>query len=127
MMFTMSGGSRNQTKSSASAQGLCDFIDASPSPFHVCATVAARLIAAGYTELSEAERWPSQPGRYFTVRSGSLVAWNSEGADGPFRIVGETKTQPKMAPGIGQHTAQILEEFGAPAAAQAAADRTAAQ
>ncbi len=47
--------------------------------------------------------------------------------DSPFRIVGETKTQPKMAPGIGQHTAQILEEFGAPAAAQAAADRTAAQ
>ena len=46
--------------------------------------------------------------------------------DSPFQIVGETKTQPKMAPGIGQHTAQILEEFGAPAA-QAAADRTAAQ
>ena len=41
--------------------------------------------------------------------------------DSPFQIVGETKTQPKMAPGIGQHTAQILDEFGTPAAAQAAA------
>ena len=36
---------------SASAQGLCEFIDASPSPFHVCETVAERLRAAGFTEL----------------------------------------------------------------------------
>lgn len=106
MMFTMSGGSRNQTKSSASAQGLCDFIDASPSPFHVCATVAARLIAAGYTELSEAERWPSQPGRYFTVRSGSLVAWNSEGADGPFRIVGAHTDSPNLR--VKQHPDRVV-------------------
>lgn len=96
MMFTMSGGPRNQTKSSASAQGLCEFIDASPSPFHVCATVAARLIAAGYTELDEAKHWPSQPGRYFTVRAGSLVAWNSTGADGPFRIVGAHTDSPNL-------------------------------
>src|ERR1700722_15602732 len=47
--------------------------------------------------------------------------------DSPFQIVGETKIQPKMAPGIGQHTAQILDEFGTLAADQAAADRTAAQ
>ena len=40
----------------ATAQGLCEFIDASPSPFHVCATVAGRLRAAGYTELAETER-----------------------------------------------------------------------
>ncbi len=81
---------------SASAAGLCDFIDASPSPFHVCATVAARLTAAGYTELSEAERWPDVPGRYFTVRAGSLVAWNSDGADGPFRIVGAHTDSPNL-------------------------------
>ena len=42
----------------ATAQGLCEFIDASPSPFHVCATVASRLRAAGYTELAEADEWP---------------------------------------------------------------------
>ena len=40
----------------ATAQGLCEFIDASPSPFHVCATVASRLRAAGYAELMEAQR-----------------------------------------------------------------------
>jgi aspartyl aminopeptidase len=80
----------------ASAAGLCDFIDASPSPFHVCATAGARMIAAGYTELSEAEHWPDQPGRYFTVRAGSLVAWNSDGPDGPFRIVGAHTDSPNL-------------------------------
>jgi aspartyl aminopeptidase len=96
MMFNMSGGPRNHATSSASAQGLGDFIDASPSPFHVCATVAARLTAAGYTELDEAKRWPSEPGRYFTVRAGSLVAWNSDGAHGPFRIVGAHTDSPNL-------------------------------
>ncbi|EUA36854.1 aminopeptidase I zinc metalloprotease family protein [Mycobacterium avium subsp. avium 2285 (R)] len=58
--------------------------------------MAARLIAAGYTELDEAKHWPSQPGRYFTVRAGSLVAWNSTGADGPFRIVGAHTDSPNL-------------------------------
>jgi len=50
---------------------------------------------AGYAELSEADRWPERPGRYFTVRAGSLVAWNSDVPDGPFRIIGaHTATAP---------------------------------
>ena len=32
--------------------------------------------------------------------------------DSPFQIVGEAKVPPRMAPDIGQHTRQILEEFG---------------
>jgi len=32
--------------------------------------------------------------------------------DSPFVVEGETKNGPFMAPGIGQHTRQILEEFG---------------
>ncbi|KLO46484.1 aminopeptidase 2 [Mycobacterium nebraskense] len=91
---------------SASAAGLCDFIDASPSPFHVCATVAARLTAAGYTELSEANRWPDEPGRYFTVRAGSLVAWNSDGADSPFRIVGAHTDSPNLR--VKQHPDRLV-------------------
>src|SRR5579875_2754047 len=79
----------------ATAPGLCEFIDASPSPFHVCATVAERLRAAGYTELAEADAWPRTGGRFFTVRAGSLVAWNS-GADGPFRIVGGHTDSPNL-------------------------------
>ncbi|MGZ4562864.1 MAG: M18 family aminopeptidase [Mycobacterium sp.] len=91
---------------SASAAGLCDFIDASPSPFHVCATVAARLTAAGYTELSEARRWPDEPGRYFTVRAGSLVAWNSDGPEGPFRIVGAHTDSPNLR--VKQHPDRLV-------------------
>jgi aspartyl aminopeptidase len=81
---------------SASAAGLCEFIDASPSPFHACATVAARLLEAGYAELSEADRWPQQPGRYFTVRAGSLVAWSADGPADAFRIVGAHTDSPNL-------------------------------
>src|ERR1700738_100762 len=82
---------------SPSAQGLCEFIDASPSPFHVCATVAHRLSAAGFTELSERDEWPGE-GRFFTVRAGSLVAWRAEhaGRTGPFRIVGAHTDSPNL-------------------------------
>ena len=91
---------------SASAADLCDFIDASPSPFHVCATVARRLLDAGYTELSEADRWPEQPGRYFTVRAGSLVAWNSEGPAAAFRIVGAHTDSPNLR--VKQHPDRLV-------------------
>ncbi len=43
---------------SATAQGLCTFIDESPSPYHVCETVAQRLRDAGYIQLSESDPWP---------------------------------------------------------------------
>lgn len=82
--------------SQASATGLCEFIDASPSPYHVCATVAQRLTAAGYTDLDERDRWQAD-GRYFTVRAGSIVAWNSAGPPGrPFRIVGGHTDSPNL-------------------------------
>src|ERR1700682_852425 len=82
---------------SPSAQGLCEFIDASPSPFHVCVTVAQRLSAAGFTELSERDEWPAD-GRVFTGRAGSLLAWRSDEADrtGPFRIVGAHTDSPNL-------------------------------
>jgi crotonobetainyl-CoA:carnitine CoA-transferase CaiB-like acyl-CoA transferase len=32
--------------------------------------------------------------------------------DSPFQVSGEIKRQPKMAPDVGQHTRQILQEFG---------------
>ncbi len=96
MMFTMP----------ASAAGLCDFIDASPSPFHACATAAARLVGSGYAELDEADRWPQQPGRYFIVRAGSLVAWNSDRPDGPFRIVGAHTDSPNLR--VKQHPDRLV-------------------
>jgi aspartyl aminopeptidase len=82
----------------ATAQGLCEFIDASPSPFHVCSTVAKRLRAAGYTELAETDRWPAgEAGRFFAIRSGSLIAWdNRNDPRGPFRIVGAHTDSPNL-------------------------------
>ena len=80
---------------SATAQGLCEFIDAAPSPFHVCQTVAARLQAAGFTELAESDAWPGA-GRYFVVRAGSLVAWDSGDPARPFRIVGGHTDSPNL-------------------------------
>ncbi|WP_277370962.1 M18 family aminopeptidase [Rhodococcus rhodochrous] len=84
----------------ADARGLCNFVDLSPSPFHVCATVAAALTEAGFVELHEQQAWPSEPGRFFLVRGGSLIAWSTEGvADdpaAPFRIVGGHTDSPNL-------------------------------
>jgi aspartyl aminopeptidase len=71
--------------------------------------VAVRLLDAGYTELSEADRWPDQPGRYFTVRAGSLVAWhsgNADGSDGAFRIVGAHTDSPNLR--LKQHPDRLV-------------------
>jgi aspartyl aminopeptidase len=88
----------------ATAQGLCEFIDASPSPFHVCTTVASRLRSAGYTELAESDDWP-RAGRYFILRAGSLVAWNSDDAgDRSFRVIGGHTDSPNLR--VKQHPAR---------------------
>jgi aspartyl aminopeptidase len=91
---------------SASAAGLCEFIDASPSPFHACATVAGRLLDAGYAELSETDSWPAEPGRYFIVRAGSLVAWNAADPTGVFRIVGAHTDSPNLR--VKQHPDRVV-------------------
>ncbi|MDG3015074.1 M18 family aminopeptidase [Speluncibacter jeojiensis] len=84
----------------ADAQGLCSFVDASPSPFHVCATVAGRLAEQDFTELREVDAWPSEPGRHYLIRGGSLIAWSTEGAADraatPFRIVGGHTDSPNL-------------------------------
>ncbi|MGW0159591.1 M18 family aminopeptidase [Mycobacterium sp. NPDC003323] len=89
----------------ASPQSLCAFIDASPSPFHVCATAAQQLGAAGYTELSEADAWPAR-GKHFVVRAGSLVAWDSGVGDRPFRIVGGHTDSPNLR--VKQHPDRVI-------------------
>ncbi|MBF6355937.1 M18 family aminopeptidase [Nocardia higoensis] len=84
---------------SATAEGLCTFIDASPSPFHVCRTVAAELDAAGFTRLPESTAWTAgEPGRHYVVRGASLVAWaDTPGpAVTPFRVVGAHTDSPNL-------------------------------
>src|SRR5271168_380886 len=91
---------------SSSAAGRCEFIDASPSPFHACATVGGRLLASGYTELRETDPWPAEPGRYFIVRAGSLVAWNATDPTGAFRIVGAHTDSPNLR--VKQHPDRVV-------------------
>ncbi|MGH3425217.1 MAG: M18 family aminopeptidase, partial [Nocardioidaceae bacterium] len=81
------------------AEALCSFVDASPSPFHVCSTVVDRLEASGFSGLDESAAWPVDPGRYFVVRGGSLVAWSTDDATGPadpYRIVGGHTDSPNL-------------------------------
>lgn len=91
----------------ATARGLCEFIDASPSPFHVCATAADRLRASGYTELDETDRWDdAAAGSFFTVRAGSLIAWTASGRHQPFRIIGAHTDSPNLR--VKQHPDRVV-------------------
>jgi aspartyl aminopeptidase len=83
----------------AEATELCTYVDASPSPFHACAEAASRLETGGFRRLLETDAWPSDPGRYYLLRGGSLVAWSSEHARGPatpFRVVGAHTDSPNL-------------------------------
>ena len=83
----------------APAADLCTFVDRSPTPFHVCATVAAELDAAGYVRIREQDAWPTEPGRHYVVRGGSLVAWSTESSQAPgdaFRVVGGHTDSPNL-------------------------------
>ena len=107
----------------AHAEGLCAFVDASPSPFHVVAHVAATLESAGFRRLAEVDAWPTEPGRYFTARGGSLVAWSTANATGPttpFRLVGGHTDSPnlrlKQQPSLSRAGWEVvgLEPYGGP-------------
>ncbi len=81
------------------ARAMMAFIDASPSPFHACATAAGRLEAAGFRALDEVDAWPSAPGAFFVRRGGSLVAWRvgeQHRATSGFRIVGAHTDSPNL-------------------------------
>lgn len=83
----------------AAAADLCTFVDQSPTPFHVCETVAAQLDAAGYVRVGERDEWPTGQGRHYVVRGGSLVAWSTEASNNPadaFRVVGGHTDSPNL-------------------------------
>lgn len=55
-------------------QELLSFIRRSPSCYHATAALRARLMDAGYTELSESEKWElKKGGKYFVVRASSSI------------------------------------------------------
>lgn len=61
------------------AQGLVDFINGSPTPYHAVANVKAKLKAGGFQALSERDPWHLQPNaKYVVTRNGSsLIAFTT--------------------------------------------------
>ncbi|MFT7621067.1 MAG: aspartyl aminopeptidase [Myxococcota bacterium] len=84
-----------------SASDLCDYIWASPSPFHCVEESARRLTAAGFVPLLEGgdpqNVTPGSTG--FLIRGGTLVAWRA-GTDSPavagFRMLGAHTDSPNL-------------------------------
>lgn len=61
------------------AKALCDFIDASPTPYHAVDSAIALLNAIGASRLDEREAWSLAAGHcYYVIRDGaSLVAFRT--------------------------------------------------
>jgi len=59
-------------QSDSGASGLLAFIHNSPTAFHATQNARARLLAAGFSELHEADKWSlTRGGKYFVTRNGS--------------------------------------------------------
>ena len=58
-------------------RGLLEFIQESPSVFHVIENLKKRLEKAGFAERREQDSWELQPGgSYYVIRNGSsLIAF----------------------------------------------------
>eukprot|EP00510_Aplanochytrium_minuta_P004793 CAMPEP_0184022828 /NCGR_PEP_ID=MMETSP0954-20121128/10896_1 /TAXON_ID=627963 /ORGANISM="Aplanochytrium sp, Strain PBS07" /LENGTH=429 /DNA_ID=CAMNT_0026305393 /DNA_START=145 /DNA_END=1435 /DNA_ORIENTATION=+ len=87
------------------AQGFTRFVDASPTPFHVCANAASKLEAAGFTRLYENTPWKAnslvkQGGKYYYTRNSScLIAFCVGGkfeAGNAFKVVGAHTDSPVL-------------------------------
>ena len=63
-------------------QGLCSFINNSPTPFHATAELAQQLDAANFIALDESEAWSLEAGKnyYVTRNQSSLIAWTQGAA-----------------------------------------------
>jgi aspartyl aminopeptidase len=85
----------------SAARDLLRYIDASPSPFHAVAETAARLEAAGYRRLNEADAWQLAAGdRFYVIRDGATIAAFELGTSAPedagFRLIGSHTDSPTL-------------------------------
>ena len=81
-----------------SVDDLLGFLAAGTSPYHAVAEVAARLDAAGFTQVDLAEPW-SPAGLGYVVRGGAIIAWAlPPGTEPwtPFRLVGAHTDSPNL-------------------------------
>jgi aspartyl aminopeptidase len=83
-------------------QDLLAYLAASPSPYHAVEEAAARLSAAGFTELAETQPWkPAASGKPgFVRRGGALIAWRApsrkQGWAKGVRIIGAHTDSPNL-------------------------------
>ncbi|ARS48000.1 MULTISPECIES: M18 family aminopeptidase [Pseudomonadaceae] len=80
-------------------QGLLDFLNASPTPFHATTSLAMRLEAAGYRHLDERAPWHTEAGgRYYVTRNDSSIIAFKLGkrpvVEGGIRLVGAHTDSP---------------------------------
>lgn len=76
---------------------LLEFLNQSPSPYHVVANAKQRLKKAGFEELKEDQNWHQlSSGKYYVTRNeSSIIAFNYNGnADRGFRMVGAHTDSP---------------------------------
>ena len=65
---------QKQEKILASARALIDFINGSPSPYHVTQKCKDKLLSAGFTEIAEKDKWNiNKGGKFFVTRNQSSV------------------------------------------------------
>ncbi|QPK63154.1 M18 family aminopeptidase [Methylomonas sp. LL1] len=106
-------------------QDCLDFIDASPSPWHVIASLEQRLRDFGFQRLHETEHWSlSAGGRYYVVRDDSsivmFVAGHKDLAQTGFKILGAHTDSPglRLKPNPVLNSEQLLrlgvEVYGGP-------------
>jgi aspartyl aminopeptidase len=92
---------KNNKKILDRSKSLIEFIDKSPTPFHVVKSFTDQLQKAGYIELYEQDKWDLFPGdKYFVTRNeSSLVAFNI-GSKAPeesgFKIIGAHTDSPNL-------------------------------
>lgn len=108
-------------------QNLLDFIDASPSPWHVVKTIETQLAAQtpSWQRLDETAKWTLQPGgRYYVVRDDSSIVLFIQGqkqlAETGFKIIGAHTDSPglRIKPNPASSTDGLLrlgvEVYGGP-------------
>lgn len=104
-------------------RSLFEFLHSSPSPFHAVATMETALLAQGFVQLSEKERWQIEPGRgyFFTRSQGALVAFiagSDESLEDGFRILAAhtdspaLKLKPSPAMSCGTFQQLAVEVYG---------------
>ena len=78
-------------------EGLLGFLDASPTPFHATMNMSIMLQNAGFTELSELQKWNLKEGeKYFLIRNGSSLIAFTYTARKDYVMVGAHTDSPNL-------------------------------